>query len=102
MKLPEASAGVTCEVCHGMVDIPDITGNGNYVLDKIDNHPALGRQAALKRLKIQLYPKKLLILSIISCFLYSTSISFPWITFKIKNELTSTSRGNSGFGSTGI
>ena len=58
MKLPEASAGVTCEVCHGMVDIPDITGNGNYVLDKIDNHPALGRQAALKRLKIQLNPKK--------------------------------------------
>ena len=58
MKLPEASAGVTCEVCHGMVDIPDITGNGNYVLDKIDNHPALGRQATLKRLKIKLNPKK--------------------------------------------
>jgi len=58
MNLPEASAGITCEVCHGMVDIPDITGNGNYIIDKIANHPAYGKQAALQRLKIKLNPKK--------------------------------------------
>ena len=34
MDAPEASAGITCEVCHAMVDIPDITGNANYILDE--------------------------------------------------------------------
>ena len=33
MDQSEASAGVTCEVCHAIVDVRDITGNGNYVLD---------------------------------------------------------------------
>jgi len=34
-----ATAGITCLVCHGIVEIPDRVGNGGYVLDTADHYP---------------------------------------------------------------
>jgi len=39
MTVPEAHSGITCETCHGMTAIQDITGNGNYVLGHPVEYP---------------------------------------------------------------
>jgi len=36
---PEAQSGITCETCHGITSIQDITGNGNYVLGNPVEYP---------------------------------------------------------------
>ena len=59
-ELPEAAAGITCEVCHGMVDIPDITGNANYILDTPVEYPfshSTGMLAAMNKMMIKLKPE---------------------------------------------
>ena len=35
----EAQSGITCETCHGITSIQDITGNGNYVLGNPVEYP---------------------------------------------------------------
>jgi len=58
--IPEAHAGITCETCHGMVDIPDITGNANYVLDTPVEYPfsySNGMLAAVNKMLIKIKPE---------------------------------------------
>ncbi|MBL7010292.1 MAG: tetratricopeptide repeat protein, partial [Candidatus Marinimicrobia bacterium] len=60
MDIPEASSGITCEVCHGMVDIPDITGNSNYILDSPIEYPfshSSGILGTVNKLLIKLKPQ---------------------------------------------
>ncbi len=67
MNIPEAKAGITCEVCHGIVDIPDITGNSNYVLNSPVEYPFADSKGMLKilnkmliRLKPEAHSKNML------------------------------------------
>jgi len=39
VTVDEAHSGITCETCHGITAIQDITGNGNYVLDQPVEYP---------------------------------------------------------------
>ena len=38
-NIPEAHSGITCEVCHSIVEKPDITGNGKYIIGEFDDYP---------------------------------------------------------------
>ena len=56
-----ARAGITCLACHAVVDVPDQTGNGNYVLED-PGYQALGEVAGgtsadLRRLLIETKPE---------------------------------------------
>ena len=60
VNLPEANSGITCEICHGIIDIPDITGNANYVLNTPIEYPfshSKGMLAAVNRMLIRLKPE---------------------------------------------
>jgi len=60
VDLPEAHAGITCEICHGIIDIPDITGNANYVLNSPIEYPfshSKGMLAAVNRMLIRTKPE---------------------------------------------
>ena len=60
MDIPEAASGITCEVCHGIVDIPDITGNSNYILDTPVEYPfshSTGILGGVNKMLIKLKPK---------------------------------------------
>jgi len=55
-----ARAGITCLACHAVVDVPDQTGNGNYVLED-PGYAALaglpvGRSAELRKVVIETKP----------------------------------------------
>ena len=57
--LPEAHAGITCETCHGIVKIPDITGNANYVLATPVEYPfshSTGMLAMVNKMLIKIKP----------------------------------------------
>ncbi len=59
MDIPEALSGITCEVCHGIVDIPDITGNSNYILDSPVEYPfshSRGILGSINKMLIKLKP----------------------------------------------
>lgn len=67
MNLPEAEAGITCEVCHGITNIPDITGNANYILGNPIEYPFASHDGFIKtvnkmliRLKPELHSKNML------------------------------------------
>ena len=58
--IPEAHAGITCEICHGIVDIPDITGNANYVLEEPVTYPfsySGGMLANVNKMLIKMKPE---------------------------------------------
>ncbi len=60
MDIPEASAGITCEICHSIVDIPDITGNSNYIIDEPLRYPfhySTGFLKIVNKMLIRLKPE---------------------------------------------
>lgn len=59
-NIAEAHAGITCETCHGIVAIPDITGNGNFILDAPVEYPfshSTGMLAAVNKMLIKMKPE---------------------------------------------
>ena len=46
---PEARAGITCQVCHGMTGISDVRGDGSYVIAPPGQYPFADSRSALLR-----------------------------------------------------
>ena len=58
--IPEAHSGITCETCHGMAEIQDITGNGNYVLENPVEYPfsySSGMLQKINQMLIKIEPR---------------------------------------------
>jgi len=44
---PEARAGITCQVCHGITKIRDVRGNGSYTIAPPGQYPFAGSRSSL-------------------------------------------------------
>lgn len=49
LSRPEAQAGITCQVCHGITGIRDVRGNGSYTIAPPGQYPFAGSRSTLLR-----------------------------------------------------